>query len=67
MKHFRLYLLLATLLLLVPVSGRAQIFGERKRQAQMIEELLHRIDSLQRAYDSLYNEYQMLSAFGILH
>ena len=61
MKRFIPFLLLAAFLL-VPVSGRAQIFGEKKRQQQTIEELLHRLDSLQLAYDSLYNDYQMLSA-----
>ncbi|MBR0224286.1 MAG: hypothetical protein IJL93_08445, partial [Bacteroidales bacterium] len=61
MKRFSLFLLLAAFLLL-PCTGHAQIFGDRKKQQQLIEELMHRIDSLQQAYGSLYNEYQMLSA-----
>ena len=61
MKRLSLFLLL-TAFLLVPCTGHAQIFGDRKKQQQLIEELMHRIDSLQQAYDSLYNEYQMLSA-----
>lgn len=61
MKRLSLFLLLAAFLL-VPCTGHAQIFGDRKKQQQLIEELMHRIDSLQQAYDSLYNEYQMLSA-----
>ena len=61
MKRLIPFLLLASLLL-VPATGHAQIFGDKKRQQQMIEELMHRLDSLQQAYDSLYNEYQMLSA-----
>ncbi|MBO4536523.1 MAG: LysM peptidoglycan-binding domain-containing protein [Bacteroidales bacterium] len=61
MKRIIPFLLLASLLL-VPASGQAQIFGDKKRQQQTIEELMHRLDSLQQAYDSLYNEYQMLSA-----
>ncbi|MBR5018766.1 MAG: LysM peptidoglycan-binding domain-containing protein [Bacteroidales bacterium] len=61
MKRFSLFLLTAVFLL-SPCLGHAQIFGEKKRQSQLIEELTHRIDSLQQAYDSLYNEYQMLAA-----
>ena len=61
MKRFSLFLLTATFLL-SPCLGHAQIFGEKKRQTQLIEELMHRIDSLQQAFDSLYNEYQMLAA-----
>ena len=61
MKRFSL-LLLTAVFLLSPCLGHAQIFGEKKRQNQLIEELMHRIDSLQQAYDSLYNEYQMLAA-----
>ena len=57
----RLLLLTLTVFLLVPAPGFAQS-RERKKQTQLIEELTHRIDSLQQAYDSLYNEYQMLSA-----
>ena len=62
MKRFPLFFLLAALLLSVPAESRAQIFGEKKKQNQLIEQLIHRVDSLQLAYDSLYNEYQMLSA-----
>ena len=62
MKRLIPYLLLAALFAGIPISGHAQIFGEKKRQNQLIEELMHRIDSLQQAYDSLYNEYQMLAA-----
>ena len=58
MKRLPLLLLLASLLVAVP--GQAQ--NNKKKQAQIIEELTHRIDSLQQAYDSLYNEYQMLAA-----
>ena len=61
MKRFSLLILTAAFLL-SPCLGHAQIFGEKKRQSQLIEELTHRIDSLQQAYDSLYNEYQMLAA-----
>ena len=61
MKRFSLFLLTAAFLL-SPCLGHAQIFGEKKRQTQLIEELMHRIDSLQQAFDSLYNEYQMLAA-----
>ena len=57
----RLLLLTLTACLLVPAPGSAQN-REKKKQNQIIEELTHRIDSLQQAYDSLYNEYQMLSA-----
>ena len=62
MKRLIPYLLLAALFAGIPITGHAQIFGEKKRQNQLIEELMHRIDSLQQAYDSLYNEYQMLAA-----
>ena len=58
MKRLSLLLLLASLL--VPIPGQAQ--NAKKKQAQLIEELTHRVDSLQQAYDSLYNEYQMLTA-----
>lgn len=58
MKRLPLLLLLASLLVAVP--GQAQ--NAKKKQAQIIEELTHRVDSLQQAYDSLYNEYQMLAA-----
>ena len=58
MKRLSLLLLLASLLFAVP--GQAQ--NTKKKQAQIIEELTHRVDSLQQAYDSLYNEYQMLAA-----
>ena len=61
MRRILLFLLPAAFLL-SPCTGHAQLFGERKRQNQLIQELLHRIDSLQQAFDSLYNEYQMLSA-----
>ena len=61
MKRFSLFFLPAVFLLL-PCMGHAQIFGEKKKQNQLVEELMHRIDSLQQAYDSLYNEYQLLSA-----
>ena len=54
MKRLIPYLLLAALFAGIPISGHAQIFGEKKRQNQLIEELMHRIDSLQQAYDSLY-------------
>ena len=60
MKRFSLLLLLASLLVAVP--GQAQSLKEKKKQNQLIEELTHRLDSLQQAYDSLYNEYQLLSA-----
>ncbi len=56
----RLLLLTLSVLFLIPVPGFAQ--SQRKKQTQLIEELTHRLDSLQQAYDSLYNEYQMLSA-----
>ena len=59
----RLTLLLVLSALLVPaLPGRAQHLSERKKQNLLIEQLQHRIDSLQQAFDSLYNEYQMLSA-----
>ncbi len=61
MKRFLLYLLFTALLVPVPCRCYAQIFGEKKKQ-QQIEELMHRLDSLQQAYDSLYNDYQMLAA-----
>ena len=61
MKRFSLFLLTAAFLL-SPCLCHAQLFGEKKRQNQLIEELMHRIDSIQQAYDSLYNEYQMLAA-----
>ena len=57
----RLLLLTLTVCLLVPAAGSAQT-RDKKKQNQIIEELTHRLDSLQQAYDSLYNEYQMLSA-----
>ena len=60
MKRLLLLTLLASLL--VPATGHAQNAKEKKKQAQLIEELTHRLDSLQQAYDSLYNEYQMLTA-----
>ena len=60
MKRFPLLLLLASLLIAVP--GQAQTLKEKKKQTQLIEELTHRIDSLQRINDSLLNELQMLSA-----
>ncbi len=60
MKRLSLLLLLASLLFAVP--GQAQSLKEKKKQNQLIEELTHRLDSLQQAYDSLYNEYQMLTA-----
>ena len=56
----RLSLLLLFISLLVAIPGQAQT--QKKKQAQLIEELTHRVDSLQQAYDSLYNEYQMLTA-----
>ena len=59
MKH--LLLLTLTACLLVPAAGFAQN-RDKKKQTQLIEELQHKLDSLQQAYDSLYNEYQMLSA-----
>ena len=62
MKRFSLLLLSAALLMLNPVLCPAQRMSDKKKQNQLIEELTHRLDSLQRAYDSLYNEYQMLSA-----
>ena len=62
MKRFPLFLLLAAFLLAGTIPARAQIFNEKKKQNLLIEELTHRLDSLQQAYDSLYNEYQMLSA-----
>lgn len=40
----------------------ARIFGGVKNKTQTILELNNRIDSLQRAYDSLYVEYQTLLA-----
>ncbi len=61
MKRFSLFLLLAAFLL-SPCLSHAQRLSEKKRQNLLIEELQHRIDSLQMAFDSLYNEYQMLSA-----
>ena len=57
----RLTLLLLAAALLVPAAGFAQT-RDKKTKNQQIEELTHRLDSLQQAYDSLYNEYQMLSA-----
>ena len=57
----QLLLLTLTVCLLVPAAGTAQT-RDKKKQNQIIEELTHRLDSLQQAYDSLYNEYQMLSA-----
>jgi membrane-bound lytic murein transglycosylase D len=60
MKRLLLLSLLATLLF--PVAGHAQALSEKKRQALLIEQLTQRLDSLQQAYDSLYNEYQMLTA-----
>ena len=62
MKRLSLFFLLAAFLLAGTIPARAQIFNEKKRQNHLIEELTHRLDSLQQAYDSLYNEYQMLSA-----
>ena len=61
MKRFLPFLLFTALLLPVPTDCYAQLFGEKKKQ-QQIEELMHRLDSLQQAYDSLYNDYQMLAA-----
>jgi membrane-bound lytic murein transglycosylase D len=61
MKRFSLFLLLAAFLL-SPCLSHAQRLSEKKRQNLLIEELQHRIDSLQMAFDSLYNEYQMLAA-----
>ena len=61
MKRFSLFLLLAAFLL-SPCLSHAQRLSEKKRQSLLIEELQHRIDSLQMAFDSLYNEYQMLAA-----
>ena len=61
MKRFSLFFLLAVFLL-SPCLSHAQRMSEKKRQNLLIEQLQHRIDSLQMAFDSLYNEYQMLSA-----
>ena len=60
MKRLLLLPLIASLL--IPATGNAQTAKEKKKQTQIIEELTHRLDSLQQAYDSLYNEYQMLTA-----
>ncbi|MCR5708935.1 MAG: LysM peptidoglycan-binding domain-containing protein [Bacteroidales bacterium] len=60
MKRFPLLLLLAALL--IPMHSDAQIFGEKKKQTQLIEELNRRLDSLQMVCDSLTNELEMLSA-----
>ena len=57
----RLTLLLLFLALLIPAAGSAQT-RDKKTKNQLIEELTQRLDSLQQAYDSLLNEYQMLSA-----
>ena len=62
MKRFTLLLLLAAFSILCPLQAQAQKLSERKKNAQIIEELQHRIDSLQQANDSLLNELQMLSA-----
>ena len=62
MKRFPLFLLLTVLLTIDPLVCHAQLFGDKKRQNQLIEELQRRVDSLQQAFDSLYNEDQMLSA-----
>jgi len=59
----RLLLFTLTVCLLIPAAGSAQTReNNKKKQNQLIEQLTHRLDSLQQAYDSLYNEYQMLSA-----
>lgn len=44
-----------------PCTSHAQRI-DRKRQNQLVEELNRRVDSLQQAYDSLYNEYLQLTA-----
>ena len=63
MKRSTLFLLLAAAFFLAsPVLCQAQRLTEKKKQNLLIEELTQRLDSLQHAYDSLYNEYQMLSA-----
>lgn len=43
-------------------SNSVRIFGGAKNRTQMISDLNRRIDSLQKAYDSLYVEYQTLLA-----
>ena len=63
MKRSSLFLLLAAAFLLAsPMVCQAQRLTDKKKQNLLIEELTQRLDSLQHAYDSLYNEYQMLSA-----
>ena len=62
MKRPTLFLLLAAFLFASPMVCQAQRMSEKKRQSLLIEQLPQRLDSLQHAYDSLYNEYQMLAA-----
>lgn len=62
MKRSLLFLLLAAFLFGFPLSGQAQRLSEKKKKDLLIERLTQRLDSLQHAFDSLYNEYQLLSA-----
>ena len=62
MKRPTLFLLLAAFFFISPMLCQAQRLTEKKRQSLLIEALTRRLDSLQHAYDSLYNEYQLLAA-----
>ncbi|MBQ0025328.1 MAG: LysM peptidoglycan-binding domain-containing protein [Bacteroidales bacterium] len=61
MRKFTVILSLAALLA-IPQYGYSQspLFQTHKQQRRLIEELQGRVDSLQKAYDSLYSEHQTL-------
>lgn len=60
-RTFLFVFAILSVLIACPCTSHAQRI-DRKRQNQLVEELNRRVDSLQHAYDSLYNEYLQLTA-----